>query len=83
MSMSEEDILAYAGFDAAIFLRFYSLAFKVIHVSMYLCTCLSSYQYMGEGKPVVAGRGGGKGGGRGRNAGRRRGGGALTSYVWF
>lgn len=29
MSMPEETILEYAGFDAAIFLRFYSVAFKV------------------------------------------------------
>lgn len=61
MSMSEEDILAYAGFDAAIFLRFYSLAFKVIHLSMYL---VSIYVYLVinawvDGNPWWPGAGGG------------------------
>lgn len=29
MAFPEDDILMYAGFDAAIFLRFYAVAFKV------------------------------------------------------
>lgn len=29
MGMTEDTILEYGGFDAAIFLRFYSVAFKV------------------------------------------------------
>lgn len=50
MAVSEEEILSYAGFDAAIFLRFYSLAFKVRRNRTFCCGIWRAELWRGGGE---------------------------------